>query len=254
MSEKHYNIEYLQQTGNFLKKIKDHSYEPFSSLSEGKILDIGCGTGQDILNMAKQLSPEIDFIGIDHDKGMIEKANSSKQLNNNILFIQGEVYQLDFEDNTVSGIRTERMIQHLKEPEKAMQEMHRVLKPGKPIVIIETDWQSLSFYTPYTPIATKIISYLTEKKVNNGYAAKSLTHYLGSCDFKNISLEIFPFIINSLEEANQYLYIEVIIDEAKNHGYITHKEHELFMNALREADRKNHFCCSINLVISTSTK
>ncbi len=254
MSEKHYNISYLEDTGKILKDLKEYSYNPFKSLNDGTVIDLGCGTGMDILKMSEQLNPALKLIGIDHDPQMIAKASENLNESANIKFIHSEVYPLNFDTDSIAGVRTERMVQHLKEPTKTINEIYRVLKKDHPFVIVETDWASLTFYSDQTKTSKKICDYLTEIKVNNGMAAKKLTHYLAENKFRNISFEIFPFVLKSLKDANDYLWIEIILEEAKEAGFITTVEHTTFVNGIREADSKKYFSCSINLVLATSIK
>ena len=254
MSEKHYNISYLENTGKILKDLKEYSYNPFKSLNEGTIVDLGCGTGNDVLKMSQQLNPALKLIGIDHDPQMIAKASQNLNENSNIRFIQSEVYTLSFETESIAGIRTERMVQHLKEPIKTIKEIYRVLKKNHPFVIVETDWDSLMFYNNQIDASKKINNYLTKIKVNNGMAAKKLTHYLKENKFRNISFEIFPFVLKSLKDANDYLWLEIILEEAKEAGFITKEEHTAFVNTIKVADSEKYFSCSINLVLATSVK
>ena len=254
MAEKHYNISYLEDTGRFLKALKEYSYHPFTQLTEGTVIDLGCGTGMDVSNLAKLLGNEVTVVGVDHDNAMLDKGRSSFVGQENIQFILSEANTIPFESETVSGLRAERLIQHLKEPENTISEMHRVLKKGQPLVIVETDWASLTFYNEHLPIESKIIQYLTVKKINNGLAARKLTDYVESAGFGNINIEIFPFIIKSLKEANEYLWIELMINEAANENFISGTERDVFLAALHNADDKNYFACSINVVIVSSVK
>jgi len=254
MSEKHYNISYLEDTGKILKDLKEYSYNPFKSIEEGIIIDLGCGTGNDVLKMSEQLNPALEFIGIDHDPQMIAKASETLNKISKIKFLQSEVYPLDFETESVAGIRTERMVQHLKEPIKVIKEIYRVLKKNHPFVIVETDWDSLTFYNDQNSTSKKINKFLTDIKVNNGMAAKKLTSYLAESSFRNIKFEIFPFVLKSLKDANDYLWLEIILEEARDKGFITEEEHQLFVSSIKEADAENYFSCSINIVLATSIK
>lgn len=254
MSTKHYNANYLEGTAQFLKGLKEYSYNPFTEVKSGTVIDLGCGTGIDVSNLAKLLGDAVKVVGIDHDEAMLSKGKKAYAEQPNVEFLLTEANVIPFEADTVAGLRAERLIQHLKAPESTMNEIHRVLKAGHPLVIVETDWSSLTFYNEFLPIENKIISYLTDKKINNGIAAKKLTAYMRDSGFKNIHLEIFPFLIKSLKEANDYLWMERMIEEAAAENFITRQEQDTFVNAMKEADASNYFACSINVVIVSSVK
>lgn len=253
MSDKHYDSSYLESTGQILKGIKESSYSLFKTSPAGLILDLGCGTGSDVVRLA-ELRPDAKIVGVDHDPDMLERARQLAVDKKNVDFILSEAYPLAFETESVTGVRTERMIQHLPEPEKVFGEIHRVLCKDCPLVIVETDWRSLSFYIGHTPIEKKVSDYLTEVKVKNGVSARNLTTYLSELQYKDIKIELFPVILRSLSEANEYLWFEVILNEAAEKGYITHTDCDIFRESLKRADHNAYFLCSINLIVVSAYK
>jgi ubiquinone/menaquinone biosynthesis C-methylase UbiE len=225
MSTKHYNIKYLENTGEFLKKFKEFSYEPFLNCREGLIVDVGCGTGIDVINMANSIGKNANFIGIDHDQAMIDKANLSKGSLNNVEFLNSEVNSLPLMDNSVEGLRAERLLQHLTEPDGAIGEMYRVLKKNQPLVIAETDWAGLTIYNEHTNAASKLTN-----------------------------ITIFSFVIKSLKEANEYLWLEHILNEATEKGYLSTAENNEFVASLKSSDENGYFSCCLNMVIANCIK
>jgi SAM-dependent methyltransferase len=77
MDTKHYGAGYLMDTGDFLKQLKIHSYTPFNTIKEGVVVDLGCGTGMDAINLANMLGHNVLVVGLDHDKALIEHAKTS---------------------------------------------------------------------------------------------------------------------------------------------------------------------------------
>lgn len=252
MSEKHYTINYLENTATFLKKLKEYSYKSFENVKD-TILDLGCGTGTDAINLAQSFSVK-KVVGIDHDPQMIEKAKTNIQSNSKVDFILSESTKIPFSDNYFDGIRAERLIQHLVKPEETIDEVYRCLKVNQPFVIVETDWASLTFYNENIKFNKKLIDYLTNHKINNGYASRNLISYVEKAGFTNIKIEIFPFVLNTLKEANEYLWIEFIINEASKNGYLTIEEKDILINYLIKSDITKCFACSINMVIVISNK
>lgn len=254
MKNKHYDIEYLENSRVLLKGLKERSYNYFTEITEGTIVDLGCGAGKDVIELANLLGKNVKVIGVDHDPEMLAQAKASAGGNENVEFILSDAFPLPFKDESISGLRTERVIQHLSNPEEVIKAVHGFLKSDAPLVIIETDWHSLSFYTEFIETEQKINTYLTDVKVNNGYAARKLLSYLEINDFRDVKFEIHPFVIDSLNEANEYFWIEKIITEAAEKEYITWEEQADFYRILEQADSKGYFSCSINLVVASCKK
>jgi len=254
MVNKHYDINYLQNSRRLLLNLKEYSYSFFNKIENGTIIDLGCGAGNDVIELAKIIGGQVKIIGVDHDPVMLQQGKEESKNISNVDFMLSEAYPLPFGDESISGLRTERLIQHLTQPENVIKEIGRILKPGQPLVIIETDWSSLSFYTEFVDVQKKLSAYLTDVKINNGFAARKLISYLQANNFRDIKFEIHPFVVNTLEEANEYFWIEKMIKEASEKGYITDGEYKAFYHALQRANDEQYFACSINLVVASCIK
>lgn len=250
-----FDINYLENSAKLLKALKEQSYTPFLSLRDGTIADIGCGTGMDALNLAMLTQPNgIKVVGLDFQEEMIAEAKANLKGEVEVEYLVGDTENLPFENNVLSGIRNERLIQHLDKPEKAFSEFYRVLKQGSPIVIVETDWSSVSFYNGSSETSRKVKEYFANGNVKNGFAAPSLSHLLKENQFKDISITLFPFVSKRLEEVIAFSRLDFVLNQMEVQGYMSKDEHATFLNDLQEANSGNYFSCSLNLVIATATK
>lgn len=89
-----------------------------------KIVDIGCGDGY---GSFKLLQSGYDVTGMDISGEMISHAKKRVQ-NNAITFMQGDVNDLPFENNSIDGIMSINAIEWTEVPLKAVKELIRVVK------------------------------------------------------------------------------------------------------------------------------
>ncbi len=86
-------------------------------LSEN-LIDIGCGTKP----YKDMLSPFVEeHVGVDHEETFHDKSNVD-------LF--GTAYEIPSDDGHFDSAICTAVLEHLEEPEQALRECHRVLKPG----------------------------------------------------------------------------------------------------------------------------
>lgn len=254
MSEKHYNAEYLSDTAQILKDIKLRSYGFFGSVKSGTVVDLGCGTGMDVHNMAAMFGADFKTVGVDHDASLIDIARKNAPDGANLEFIIAEGDRLPFSDATVNGLRAERLVQHLKSPDAVFAEINRVVTSGAPVVIVESDWSSLRFYNAEIETSRKLGAFLTETKINNGYAAQRLIQYFTEAGFEGVSLQVFPFVLTRLQDAYTYLWIDKIVAEMSQLGVLSADEQQRFVRAMEHTDQNGNFACTMNIVIAAARK
>lgn len=92
------------------------------------VLDLGTGTGF-LANMTAKMG--YSTIGIDISKEMMNfGVKHAKTVGSDAIFMEGSVLSLPFMDNTVDFIINSRLIWTLVEPDIAIKEWLRILKPG----------------------------------------------------------------------------------------------------------------------------
>lgn len=100
-----------------------------------RILDIATGTGM-IANMLGGAG-YTNVTGVDLSEGMMRIAiNHAREQNTNADFIYGNAMELPFEDNTADVIINSRLLWTLSEPQNAIAEWYRVLRPGGKVIAI----------------------------------------------------------------------------------------------------------------------
>jgi len=116
---------------NNVRSKREHlqRYEYASKRVEGKILDIGCGTGYG----SKMLHDANNKVyGIDVSLGAIGYAAKNYPRPE---YICGSAEKLPFDDECFDAITAFEVIEHVSNPYKTLSELHRVLKKGGDLFI-----------------------------------------------------------------------------------------------------------------------
>jgi SAM-dependent methyltransferase len=115
-----------------------------------KILDVGCGPGTITADLAERV-PQGHVTGIDTAPGIVEQARVLAGESSNIDFATGDVYALDYPDDTFCVVHAHQVLQHLTDPVGALREMRRVCKPGGLIAARDGDYGAMVWY-PDIPV------------------------------------------------------------------------------------------------------
>lgn len=102
------------------------------------MLDIATGTG-DFAIAALEINPKKVY-GIDISTGMLDmgrKKLEKKNLTDRIELKEGDSENIPFEENYFDAITVGFGVRNFENLEKGLKEIHRVLKPGKKVAILE---------------------------------------------------------------------------------------------------------------------
>jgi SAM-dependent methyltransferase len=104
--------------------------------AHGKLLDVACGPGVVTAAIAPRAASVVAF---DATAPMLDKAKArcAKAGLANVEFKCGDAESLPFADARFDGVVTRLAIHHFADPQRALGEMFRVLRPGGTAVIVD---------------------------------------------------------------------------------------------------------------------
>ena len=100
--------------------------------SGDKILDLGSGTGEPALTLARNMKSTVEIIGVDAAEGMVKVANK-KVTSENLTGIEFQTMpaeNLSFADNSFDKALCRFGIMLFEDPLQGLKEIYRTLKPG----------------------------------------------------------------------------------------------------------------------------
>lgn len=218
------------------------------------VLDAGCGTGQDVCQMAALVGSSGHVFGMDFSHEMVAAAQAnSADLDLPVTFQQGTIYQLDFADNYFDRCRADKTFQHLANPQTALAELIRVTKPGGKIIIADPDHDSLIIDTPYADINHRFTRFRSGAMAQ-GSIAHQLYNMFKASGLTDVSIEPLTRAYTNYDEKKvSSPYLEEIWLAYKQ-GVATQAEAEMWSAYLQEAIQHDRFLCLQTYVITTGLK
>ncbi len=131
----------------------------------GHLIDIGCGTKP----YKEMISPFIyEHVGVDHESTFHDKSN---------IDLFGTAYEIPADNETFDSAICTAVLEHLEEPEQALRECYRVLKPGGvAIYSVPFIWHLREEPRDYYRYSKHGLKYLFEK---SGFKVLEITPLLG---------------------------------------------------------------------------
>jgi ubiquinone/menaquinone biosynthesis C-methylase UbiE len=106
-----------------------------------RLLDAGCGLGEEARELARLAGATGEVTAIDLSRALVAEAQQ-RDNGAGVRYAVGDITALDFTDETFDAVRSERVIQHVRDPDAAIAELARVTIPGGRVCVIDTDWES----------------------------------------------------------------------------------------------------------------
>jgi ubiquinone/menaquinone biosynthesis C-methylase UbiE len=159
------------------------------------VLDVGCGPGTDLFDMAELVGPAGSLVGLDASEVMIDEARRrAAERDLHIDFQVGEVTALPFADAVFDVCRAARLLEHLPDAGAALSEMARVARPGGRILAFDFDWDTLIIDHPDKETTRTIIRTYSDS-IRNGWIGRQLPRLFKEqrLEVRSIdSLQVFP--------------------------------------------------------------
>lgn len=96
-----------------------------------KVLEVGCGPGAGLASLE---AAGCEAYGVDISERALERARAAAPRSR---FVRADATALPFAGASFDGVRLTRVLQHVPRPEQALREAHRVLRPGRHVVVTE---------------------------------------------------------------------------------------------------------------------
>jgi len=114
-----------------------------------RLLDIGCGAGDDSRRLAGLVGASGEVVGVDISEAMITVARQRAEGSGlPVSFHVGDAMQLDLPTESFDGVRCERLLIHVPDPQVVLGEMVRVTRPGGRVVVVDMDFDNVAIDLP----------------------------------------------------------------------------------------------------------
>ena len=146
--------------------------------------------GQHHLRFRGLVSPG-KVTGLDRSPDMIGQATAlaAERGVQNVEFVAGNIYDLDFEDETFDVVHAHQVLQHLTDPVAALREMRRVAKPGGIVAVRDADFHGMSWF-PMLPELDEWMELYQRIARRNGAepdAGRRLVSWVQSAGFTDVA-------------------------------------------------------------------
>lgn len=165
VSAQAFRVKYLRRSRELYRRFLEGKpwisllYRHFLELRPGlRIVEVGCGTGDFTRYLVRLSFGRCTAIGVDNKQQSLRAAENDTRregLSNQISYKVGDAMSIPIEDDYSDITCCRTLLMHLQDPQKAVNEMSRITKPGGLVAAVEGG-RMVSFLEPHDEVYTQL--------------------------------------------------------------------------------------------------
>ena len=216
------------------------TFEALNIAAGQHILDLGCGGGHLLKDLALSVGVNGRVVGLDPSDKQIEAAQEYCKGLDNVSFNLDSAVKLSFEDNAFDAVASIQVLEYVKDVDSALAEISRVIKPGGRLATVSVLWDHWRFHGP-DPVLNDRMHEAFKAHCFHQMLPLEMPKKLERHGFIGAQCTPMGFLNNSLHHNSfAYLASTLLTHFAEGQG-ISKEDTERWRKELDESEREGRF-------------
>lgn len=237
----------------FFAECKRESYDLLGAVPGRRILEVGCGLGDDAASLTKLVAPGGSVVAIDGSQTMIETARGRHGDVAGLSFDVADAAHLPFDDASFDACRIDRVLQHLADPASAILEMVRVIRPGGVLVAYDNDWETLTVDSTDRVMTRSVVNAFCDR-FPAGWIGRRLVPLFLQAGLGDLVIYPKTLVLRELDVADRIYSFLSTADQLAEAGVISRNDADRWSDELRTADAEGRFFTSYTGFLVSGTR
>lgn len=218
------------------------------------VLDIGVGPGLLAAEMATEVGPDGSVCGIDPSDSMlaIARTRAHPPGGAEIQLRTAETNRIPYPDSSFDAVVSTQVFEYVKDIPGALAEVHRILRPGGRVLLLDTDWESVVWHSRDNRRMRRVLEAFDEHLVDP-YLPRTLRGTLTAAGFAVNPPQIVPLFNVGYQRATYSAgMLELVATFVVGRAGVTADDASDWAEDLRSMGEDYFF--SVNRYLFTATK
>jgi SAM-dependent methyltransferase len=219
-----------------------------------RVLDVGCGTGEDAAAMSTVAS-DVFAVGLDLSSRNVIEAQQ-RHGRTGVAFVIADGRALPIRNGCLDRCRTGRTLQHIADAGLVVVEIGRTLRPGGRVVFSEPDWPSCVLAGGSESASELVLRHWIRGRNSNPRVGRNLPGLLVDAGLEPVGLRSDAIIYRSLDEVEDAgaFPLRRAAEQAAVDGVIERRTADTWIADLAAASRRGRFVFSVPLFTVVGVK
>jgi len=228
----------------FYRDYKDRIRAILAPRTTGLYLEVGAGVGTD----ARALGAKV--IAVDKSLTMCRESRARGQ----VMSVAANAEELPFPSGLVDGCWSDRTFQHLAHPQRALEELTRVMKPGATIVVVDPDYGTQTMQFPDQSLASQVLSFRAHHALRNGTLAHEMGSRFVEAGLEDVSVEEKRLIVRDPTSVDNVMGLRSWARTASDRGIMNDDEVARWETLYDQVVAEGEFLWSVSFFITSGRK
>jgi SAM-dependent methyltransferase len=231
---------YLDATDRSLTAMKSYiAATAARRAAGGRVLDLGCGLGHDLQRLA---AVGTHPVGLDVSAQALARAAT-----HGYPVVRADAGALPFATDSFAGCRIERVLQHVDDPGRILNEVVRVVRPDGVVAVFEPDWTSFRIGSEVVADGSLPARFVAARHPDIGARVAELLRARG-CTVLDVTVETsFGYGLDALP-----LDAEVVTQRGVDAGLLDPALREQWLDEQKQRERAGIFDASWSKILTVA--
>ena len=230
-------VAYKKRTVELLKPREGASY-----------LDLGAGTGED----ARLIEAQAKCFVVAADRSITMAA--ACRARGTVPAVVCDGADLPFRESAFDGCRADRTLQHLRSPQRAVDEMVRVTKVGGRVVAVDPDYDTQVMELADQDLARCVLRYRAHHMLRNGTIAHRTASIFRQAGLSRIDVEGITLVVRDPHAVDNVMGLRTWARTAAANGFLPPEEAVRYEALFDATVRAETFSYAVAFFITSGVK
>jgi ubiquinone/menaquinone biosynthesis C-methylase UbiE len=247
-------VRILDTTARHWREARQRIDAALAARAGDRVLDVGCGTGEQVRALAARVGPTGRAVGLDPSETMLAEARArGRGARAPAEYRPGDVYALPFPDDAFDACLAEKLFTHLADPERALAELYRVTRAGGRVVVASSDMETLVVDAPDRALTRRILNHFSDSLVN-GRVGRQLPRLFREAGFADIAVWPVTEVVTDLAQAAGAFDFPALAERARAADRVSAEEAARWSEHLWAAGRDGRFFSAVSVFVVSGHK